>query len=89
MKVTIEIKSDTANDVTTYEGNYPDEIIKAFLQDQDLNCVARMAKSFGEDTSEIDQLLDKYNNGELSWEDIKKININLSIGTIKCVLVED
>ena len=89
MKATIEINSDTAHDITTYESDYPEGIMDSFLQDQDLNCVARMARNFGEDTSAIDDIMNKYSDGDLTWDDIKNMSISLSIGTIKCIKLED
>ena len=71
------------------EGDTQEEIILLLYEVQDLDCLVRMGPMFGEDVSELESFMDKFYNGELTCEDIKKMNIELSIGTIKCIAFED
>ena len=43
----------------------------------------------GEDVSELEAFVDKFHSGDLSFEDLKDMNIRLSIGVIRCIAAEE
>lgn len=88
MKATIVLDNGYA-EKHEYEGMYPDEIISQLMRDQDLYCLLRMGPQFGDDVSQLQNFIDKYEDGELTSDDIKSMNIVLTIGTIKCVDFEE
>ena len=56
---------------------------------QDLQCLAQMASTMGtkKDKQEIRKLIDfleKYSSDELTVEDVRNLDINLSVGGLKC-----
>ena len=84
MKATIEF-SGMVHMVKTFEGDHPETIIAQLERLQDLECLVRMGPMFGDDVSSLEELLRKHHNGKLAWNDIKNMNIELSVGTIKCI----
>ncbi len=88
MKATIEIKG-MVHEAHEYEGDSPEEIIFQLYGDQDLDCLVRMGPMFGEDVSELERFVDKFHSGDLSFDDIKNLDISLSIGTIKCTSIQE
>ncbi len=88
MKATIELNG-MIQEVKEYEGETPEMIIYQLYDMQDLDCLVRMGPMFGEDVSELEAFMDKFHNGNLTFEDIRNLNIELSIGTIKCISIEE
>ena len=88
MKATIELNG-MVHEVHEYEGDSPEEIIFQLYRDQNLDCLVRMGPMFGEDVSELEAFIDKFHSGDLTFEDLKNMNITLSIGTIKCTSAEE
>ena len=84
LKATIEL-SGMIHETIKCEGDTPEEIILQLYEVQDLDCLVRMGPMFGEDVSELEAFMDRFHNGKLSFEDIRSLNITLSIGTIKCI----
>ena len=71
------------------EGNTPEELISEVERVQDLQCLAQMAAMMGtkKDQKEIGKLnyfLDKYYNDKLTVDDIRSLDVNLSVGSLKC-----
>ncbi len=65
------------------------DLVSAIEREQDLQCLAMMAGQMGtkKDKQEIRKLLEflsKRSNDELTVEDIRNLDINLSVGRIKC-----
>jgi len=83
MKATIVLDNGYA-EKHEYEGDCPDDIVSQLMRDQDLYCLLRMGPQFGDDVSQLQIFIDKYEEGELTSDDIKNMNIVLAIGTIKC-----
>ena len=81
----IEIGPFTEN----YKGDDPNEIIREIASEQDFDCLLRMGRmqESEEDQGELDKLeafLDKYHGESLTMEDIKGLDIHLSLGNIVC-----
>lgn len=88
MKATIEF-SGMIHMVKSFEGEYPDDVIEQLERIQDLDCLARMGPNFGDDTTELQDFLNRYHSGELTWDDIRNMSFELSIGTIKCTDLQE
>ena len=72
-----------------FEGNDPCEILRQVEEYQDFDCLLRMGrmeetKKGQKELSILEAFLDKYYDGTLTMEDIKKLNVHLSIGDIAC-----
>ena len=71
------------------EGDTLEDLIREVESAQDLQCLAQMASMMGtkKDKQEIRKLIDfleKYSNDELTVEDVRNLDINLSVGGLKC-----
>ena len=88
MKATIEMNG-MVHETREFEGKSPKEIISKFNRIQDLDCLVRMGPMYGDDVSELETFMDKYHSGNLTFEDLKNMDISLSIGTIKCIAAEE
>ena len=77
-----------------FEGDSPSAIIRSVDRVQDFDCLLRMGKmEEGEkgqkELTKLEAFLEKYQDGTLTMEDISNLDINLSIGTIKCLGIAD
>ena len=88
MKATIEFNG-MIHEVLEYEGDSAEEIVMQMYDFQDFDCLVRMGPEYGDDVSELKAFMDKFHFGELTFEDLKNMNITLSIGTIKCIAAEE
>ena len=88
MKATIEF-SGMIHLVKTLEGEYPEEVMKQLDRIQDLDCLASMGPNFGDDTRDLQNFLDKYHSGSMCWDDIRNMNFELSVGSIKCIDLQE
>ena len=88
MKATIEF-SGMIHKVQEYEGGSAGEIVRQMYRFQDFDCLVRMGPQFGDDVSELEAFLDKFHSGKLTFEDLKNMNIELSVGTIRCIGAEE
>ncbi len=71
------------------EGDTLENLIREVENAQDLQCLAQMASTMGtkKDKQEIKKLIDfleKYSSDELTVEDVRNLDINLSVGGLKC-----
>ena len=71
------------------EGETPEELIQAVEREQDLQCLVQMAGMMGtkKDKKEISKLIDfleKYHSDELTIDDVRSLDIALSVGRLKC-----
>ena len=71
------------------EGDTLEDLIREVESAQDLQCLAQMASMMGtkKDKQEIRKLIDfleKYSSDELTVEDVRNLDINLSVGGLKC-----
>ena len=71
------------------EGDTLEDLIREVENAQDLQCLAQMASTMGtkKDKQEIRKLIDfleKYSSDELTVEDVRNLDINLSVGGLKC-----
>ncbi len=71
------------------EGDTLEDLIREVENAQDLQCLAQMASMMGtkKDKQEIRKLIDfleKYSSDELTVEDVRNLDINLSVGGLKC-----
>ncbi|MCR5296041.1 MAG: hypothetical protein K6E17_01410 [Clostridiales bacterium] len=71
------------------EGDTPADLVREIENAQDLQCLVKMASMMGtkKDKKEIGRLiefLEKYNDGTLAIDDVKNLNVSLSVGTLKC-----
>ncbi len=76
------------------EGDTPADLVREIENAQDLQCLVQMAGMMGtkKDKQEIKKLVDfleKYSDDTLTIDDIKNLNINLSVGKLKCESFEE
>lgn len=88
MKATIEF-SGMIHMMKTFDGDSPKDIIDQLQRVQDLDCLIRMGPMYGDDTTELRYFMDKYYDGTLSWDDVEKFNIELSVGSFKCIDLQE
>ena len=72
-----------------FESDDPCGIIRKVEDIQDFGCLLRMGrmeegKKGQKELSKLEAFLDKYYDGTLTMEDIRKLNVHLSIGDIVC-----
>lgn len=89
-----EMTSWMGNRQYIFKGNSATVLLSEFEAIQDLGCLVRMGRG-QEDTKgqkELDKLeaiLDKYYDGTLTPDDLLTLDISISLGTIKCVCIEE
>lgn len=71
------------------EGESLEDLIRDIEKEQDLQCLVQMAGMMGtkKDKKEIGKLIDfleKYNSHELTVDDVRNLDIDLSVGGLKC-----
>lgn len=71
------------------EGDTPADLVREIENAQDLQCLVQMAGMMGtkKDKKEIGKLvafLEKYGDDTLTIEDIRNLNVDLSVGALKC-----
>lgn len=76
-----------------FEGNTLKELISSVESIQDFDCLLRMGretegKSGQKELDKLEAFLKKYHSGDLVIKDIEELNVNLSIGQIKCNRIE-
>ena len=75
-----------------FQGKDATEIMTAFEDVQDLDCLVGMGRA-EEDAAgqlaldKIEEIIIKYQNGCLTVEDLRAFDVRISIGAIKCVCV--
>ncbi len=72
-----------------FEADSPGEIIQQVSEYQDFNCLLRMGrlqegKKGQKELDKLEAFLNKWFDESLTMEDIKNLNIHLSIGDIVC-----
>lgn len=77
-----------------FTGNSASDLLSAFEQVQDLGCLVRMGRSQEkkkgqEELEKLEAVLNKYYDGSLTPDDLLTLDISISIGTIKCVCIEE
>ncbi len=73
-----------------FEGESLEEIMSRFEQVQDLGCLVRMGRSEEnaagqKQLDKLEAFLEKYYEGNLTPEDIKTLNVKISIGAFRCL----
>ena len=77
-------------EIYTTDGDQASLILYQFERmQQDLSCLLNAAKANGKDTTALEDILDKYNYGELEMEDLLKLNLKLDVGSIKCLAIAE
>ncbi len=71
------------------EGDSMSDLIREVEKAQDLQCLAQMAGMMGtkKDKQEIRKLIDfleKNNSNELTVDDVRNLDVKLSVGSLKC-----
>lgn len=71
------------------EGETPADLVREIENEQDLQCLVQMAGTMGtkKDKKEIGKLIDfleKYEDDSLTIDDIRELNVDLSVGALKC-----
>ena len=69
-----------------FEGETANEIIDKVAAYQDFGCLVMLAQQMESEAvfKKLEAFVDKYWERELTMDDLKKLNIQLSIGWIKC-----
>lgn len=75
-------------------GDTPADLVREIENAQDLQCLCQMAGMMGtkKDKKEIGKLiefLEKYNDDTLTIDDVRDLNVDLSVGGLKCVSMEE
>ena len=71
------------------EGDTLEYLVREIEKKQDLQCLVQMAGTMGtkKDKKEIEKLIDflkKYMDDSLTVDDVRKLDVKLSVGAIKC-----
>lgn len=71
------------------EAENPKDLVKEIEKAQDLQCLVQMSTMMGtkKDKQEIKKLIrfiEKNNDNELTIEDIRNLDVKLSVGTLRC-----
>ena len=71
------------------EGDTPADLVREIEDAQDLQCLVQMAGMMGtkKDKKEIGKLvafLEKYGDDTLTIDDIRNLDVDLSVGALKC-----
>ena len=71
------------------EGDTPADLVREIENAQDLQCLVQMAGMMGtkKDKKEIGKLvafLEKYGDDTLTIDDIRNLDVDLSVGVLKC-----
>lgn len=71
------------------EGDTPEDLVREIEKAQDLQCLCQMAGMMGtkKDKKEIGKLmafLEKYGEDSLTIDDVRNLDVNLSVGALKC-----
>ncbi len=77
-----------------FEGESPEEIMSCFGQVQDLGCLVRMGRSEEnaagqKQLDKLEEFLEKYYEGSLTIEDIRALDITISLGGFRCLGVAE
>lgn len=85
-----EMKAWIGTENYLFEGNDVATIVRKLLKENDLYCIASMGRSMGTKSdqpqlSKIERFLKKYDNGNLSWEDLTKFEFKISTGSFRCI----
>ena len=76
------------------EGDTPADLVREIENAQDLQCLVQMAGMMGtkKDKQEISKLIDfleKYSDDTLTIDDIRNLDVKLSVGALKCESLEE
>lgn len=80
----IETDGWAGHEAAVYTGEDAQEILFKFSRSQDLDCLLRMAKENEDAADALEDLLDKYNYGELVMADLQTMDIRFPAGAIRC-----
>ena len=85
-----ELRSWLGPQKHVFKGNDASDILTQLEKYQDLSCLLQMGRIHEEkkgqkELDKLEELLSKDWNGELTMEDLRKVDLDLSIGTIKCI----
>lgn len=74
---------------TWYEGETVADIVLEMENDQDFECLLRMGqmredKKGLQELVKLEEFVRKYHDGELTVDDLKSLDVRLSIGNITC-----
>ena len=77
-----------------FKGNTASALRSEFERVQDLGCLVRMGRSEEKkkgqkELDKLEAVLNKYYDGSLTPDDLRTLNISISIGAIKCVCIEE
>lgn len=76
-----------------FTGNSASEMLSKFEDVQSLDCLVRMGRREERSAAgkkainDLESLLDKHYSGALTNEDLLSLDIKISLGTIKCVVI--
>ena len=89
-----EMDSWMGNRQYIFEGESASELLAEFERVQDLACLVRMGR--GEEDSEgqkaldkLERLLDKYYDGTLTIDGLLGLDVEISVGSIKCICIKE
>lgn len=77
-----------------FAGNTASDLLSEFERVQDLGCLVRMgrgqeSKKGQKELDKLEAILEKYYDGSLTADDLLTLDIAISLGTIKCVCIEE
>lgn len=77
-----------------FKGNTASNLLSEFERVQDLGCLVRMGRSQEnkkgqKELDKLEAILEKYYDGSLTTDDLLTLDIAISLGTIKCVCIEE
>jgi len=76
------------------KGDTPADLVREIEKAQDLQCLVQMAGMMGtkKDKQEIRKLIDfleKYSDDTLTIDDVRNLDVKLSVGALKCESLEE
>lgn len=77
-----------------FDGGSVSALLSKFERVQDLSCLVQMGRSQEsqkgqKELDKLETILDKYYDGSLTADDLLTLDIGISLGTIKCVCIEE
>ena len=89
-----EMTSWMGRELYIFKGDTASKLLSEFEQVQSLGCLVRMGRGQENENGqrELDKLeaiLDKYYDGDLTPDELLTLDISISLGTIKCVCIEE
>lgn len=87
-----EVESWMGTDQYVFEGESACELLKQFERVQDLSCIVEMGREYEGSAGQaaidkLESILELHYSKKLTVDDLKELNVKISIGGFRCVKV--